>query len=84
MYNALHFTITPLTNGLQVRTVNAALLLQILPQERMFSLCDAIVQSGREYSVRQRSPVPLMYAYYDTEYLGELGGGGGWCDYRAD
>ncbi|KAF0307625.1 LanC-like protein 3 [Amphibalanus amphitrite] len=45
--------------------------MKVLPQERMFALCDAIVQSGREYSLRQRSPVPLMYAYYDTEYLGE-------------
>ena len=44
---------------------------QILPQDRMFGLCDAIIQSGREYSLRQRSPVPLMYAYYDTEYLGK-------------
>jgi len=48
--------------------------IDILPQERMFSLCDAIIQSGREYSLRQRSPVPLMYAYYDTEYLGAAHG----------
>lgn len=46
----------------------------VLSQERVFALCDVVVQSGREYSLRHRSPVPLMYSYYDTEYLGAAHG----------
>ena len=40
----------------------------------MYRICDSVVRSGQEYvarksSSRQRLP-PLMYSYYDTEYLG--------------
>lgn len=33
-------------------------------------MCSVIVESGRKYAERNPS-VPLMYAYYDTEYLGK-------------
>ena len=32
----------------------------------------AMLESGRKYAIRNRSPCPLMYAYYDTEYLGNF------------
>ena len=40
----------------------------------MYRICDSVVRSGQEYvarksNSRQRLP-PLMYSYYDTEYLG--------------
>lgn len=43
---------------------------QVIPSESLKSVCASIVQSGRDYSRRHNSPCPLMYAYYDTEYLG--------------
>ncbi|KAA3681201.1 uncharacterized protein DEA37_0007844 [Paragonimus westermani] len=42
----------------------------ILPDETVYSICDAIVQSGLRYTRSHRSSCPLMYAYYGTEYLG--------------
>ena len=33
-------------------------------------LCKLIVNSGRAYSKRHKSASPLMYAYYDVEYIG--------------
>ena len=45
-----------------------------VPAERIARVCDAMVSSGREYSRRRRSPSPLMYQYYDTEYLGAAHG----------
>ncbi|CAL1300919.1 unnamed protein product [Larinioides sclopetarius] len=47
---------------------------EILPEEKVIKLCDAIVQSGVKYSKKHRSPCPLMYAYYGTEYLGAAHG----------
>ncbi|KAF4525896.1 hypothetical protein B566_EDAN013145 [Ephemera danica] len=46
----------------------------ILPQQDIFDICNAIVQSGRNYSRQHRSPCPLMYAYYEVEYLGAAHG----------
>ena len=47
---------------------------EVVKLQDLYRICDAIVKSGQEYSVRksnsrQRFP-PLMYSYYDTEYLG--------------
>ena len=44
----------------------------------LFPICDAMVQSGKEYvqrkcNQRQKLP-PLMYSYYETEYLGAAHG----------
>lgn len=36
----------------------------------LYDICNAIVASGRAYSKHNRSIAPLMYAYYNTEYLG--------------
>ncbi|CAH1782538.1 unnamed protein product [Owenia fusiformis] len=47
---------------------------QVVPKEAIHSLCSSVVQSGRHYSVKHDSPCPLMYAYYDTEYLGAAHG----------
>ncbi|XP_070568983.1 lanC-like protein 3 [Ptychodera flava] len=57
-----------------VLALNKALGVQVLSKETIHSLCNSIVSSGREYSRRHRSPAPLMYAYYKTEYLGAAHG----------
>ena len=43
----------------------------VVPQDILHSLCASVIHSGREYSRRNNSPCPLMYAYYQTEYLGK-------------
>ena len=35
-------------------------------------LCHTIIESGRQMSRRLNHPSPLVYSYYDTEYLGRL------------
>ncbi|CAH1991314.1 unnamed protein product [Acanthoscelides obtectus] len=45
-----------------------------LPQQEIYDLCKIIVQSGRNYSKRHQLPCPLMYAYYQVEYLGAAHG----------
>lgn len=47
---------------------------QVVSQELIDEICSAIIKSGKEYSKRHRSPSPLMYAYYDTEYIGPAHG----------
>ncbi|XP_046979715.1 lanC-like protein 3 isoform X2 [Schistocerca americana] len=42
----------------------------IVPEKDIHEICSAIVESGRRYSERHHSASPLMYSYYDTEYLG--------------
>ncbi len=42
----------------------------VLPREQLYALCDVTVESGRRYARRVRSPSPLMFQYYGTEYLG--------------
>lgn len=46
----------------------------ILSPDEWFQLCNVIVDSGREYSSKFKSPCPLMYHYYNTEYLGAAHG----------
>ncbi|GLH07166.1 LanC-like protein 3 homolog [Gryllus bimaculatus] len=45
-----------------------------IPPKIMKNLCDSMIQSGREYARKYKSPCPLMFAYYDTEYLGAAHG----------
>ncbi|VEN57357.1 unnamed protein product, partial [Callosobruchus maculatus] len=45
-----------------------------LPIQEIYGLCKIIVQSGRNYSKRHQLPCPLMYAYYQVEYLGAAHG----------
>lgn len=47
---------------------------QVLSVEEMHKICKVIVESGREYAKKHRSPCPLMYHYYSTEYLGAAHG----------
>ncbi|PSN54550.1 LanC-like protein 3 [Blattella germanica] len=44
------------------------------PEQDIFVLCKCIVESGRKYAQHYKSPCPLMYAYYDVEYLGAAHG----------
>ncbi|KAM6446859.1 lanC-like protein 3 [Liasis olivaceus] len=58
----------------------AALLLkqklgmEILTPTQIKSICQAMLESGKQYALRKRKPVPLMYSYYGTEYLGAAHG----------
>lgn len=40
----------------------------------LYRICDCIVASGKRYSKVHRSAAPLMYSYYDVEYLGAAHG----------
>lgn len=51
---------------------NQDCLLQILSKDQIKSICQAIIESGKQYTRRKRKPFPLMYSYYGTEYLGKL------------
>lgn len=42
------------------------------PAKDIDEICKCVIESGRNYARRHRSPCPLMYSYYDTEYLGRL------------
>ncbi|CAB3257246.1 unnamed protein product [Arctia plantaginis] len=46
----------------------------IFTLEELYKICDIIVTSGREYAMKNKSPSPLMYHYYNTEYLGSAHG----------
>lgn len=47
---------------------------QVFGNEELYKICDMIVTSGREFSKKHNSPCPLMYHYYNTEYLGAAHG----------
>lgn len=46
----------------------------IFTKSEMYKICDLIVASGKEYSKKHGSPCPLMYHYYNTEYVGAAHG----------
>ncbi|RMC06279.1 hypothetical protein DUI87_15710 [Hirundo rustica rustica] len=46
----------------------------VLTAAQIKSICLAILESGKQYAVKKRKPVPLMYSYYGTEYLGAAHG----------
>ena len=46
-------------------------LTQVLTPAQIKSICQAILDSGKQYAMKKRKPFPLMYSYYGTEYLGE-------------
>ncbi|KAF6730310.1 LanC-like protein 3 [Oryzias melastigma] len=46
----------------------------ILSKDQIKSICQAIIESGKQYARRKRKPFPLMYSYYGTEYLGAAHG----------
>ncbi|KAH1016172.1 hypothetical protein HUJ04_007440 [Dendroctonus ponderosae] len=45
-----------------------------LRKSDLYSLCKIILASGRKYALSTRSPCPLMYSYYQVEYLGAAHG----------
>ncbi|XP_012266305.2 lanC-like protein 3 homolog [Athalia rosae] len=47
---------------------------QIVPLKEIHEIAQVIVQSGQRYATDHGSPCPLMYSYYDTEYLGAAHG----------
>lgn len=46
----------------------------VFTNDELYKLCDHIVESGRDYAKRQNRPCPLMYHYFNTEYLGAAHG----------
>jgi len=44
---------------------------KIIADQDVVDVCSKIVQSGREYSKRNKSIFPLMYSYHNKEYLGK-------------
>ncbi|XP_033221745.1 lanC-like protein 3 homolog isoform X1 [Belonocnema kinseyi] len=46
----------------------------VVSPEILQELCRLTVQSGKSYAQKNSSPCPLMYSYYDTEYLGAAHG----------
>lgn len=42
----------------------------VVPSNLIQVLFHAIINDGKSYSQKNGSPSPLMYSYYDTEYLG--------------
>ncbi|EAW59455.1 LanC lantibiotic synthetase component C-like 3 (bacterial) [Homo sapiens] len=48
--------------------------LAVLTPAQIKSICQAILDSGKQYAIKKRKPFPLMYSYYGTEYLGAAHG----------
>uniref|UniRef100_A0A3B4GRS0 LanC-like protein 3 n=1 Tax=Pundamilia nyererei TaxID=303518 RepID=A0A3B4GRS0_9CICH len=48
--------------------------IEILSKDQIKSICQAIIESGKQYARKKRKPFPLMYSYYGTEYLGAAHG----------
>lgn len=46
----------------------------VFTNEELYKICDVIVTSGKDYATKHQSPCPLMYHYYNTEYLGAAHG----------
>ena len=42
----------------------------IIPSDVTLQLCNLTIESGRQYSKKHNHPSPLMYSYYNSEYLG--------------
>ncbi|RXG56860.1 LanC-like protein 3 [Armadillidium vulgare] len=47
---------------------------EIIPEHEVEELLNTMISSGKQYSQAVRSPIPLMYHYYGTEYLGAAHG----------
>lgn len=54
--------------------LQARLGCQVLPEAMLHKLCDLVVECGRRFSRRTSSKCPLMYQYYETQYLGAAHG----------
>ncbi|BHF59909.1 LanC-like protein 3 [Sparganum proliferum] len=47
---------------------------EVVSNDVIFSICDAILTSGQRYAAKHHSSSPLMYSYHGTEYLGAAHG----------
>ncbi|XP_019534769.3 lanC-like protein 3 homolog [Aedes albopictus] len=52
---------------------------QVLPtkpihNELIKDVCSVLVARGREYSIKRKAPLPLMYEYHESDYLGAAHG----------
>lgn len=56
-----------------VLNLNRKLGRQVVSESVIHEICSVIVESGRRH-VQRNPSIPLMYAYYDTEYLGAAHG----------
>lgn len=54
--------------------ISREIQIQIFTNEELFRICDMIVASGRDFAKKHNSPCPLMYHYYNTQYLGAAHG----------
>ncbi|CAH1169532.1 unnamed protein product [Phaedon cochleariae] len=45
-----------------------------IQKQDIYEICKIIMKSGRDYSQSHQSPCPLMYSYYQVEYLGAAHG----------
>lgn len=57
-----------------ILSLRKALGVEVLPDDVVHQICNAAIISGREYAKRHKSLLPLMYSYYQTEYLGAAHG----------
>ncbi|XP_026320543.1 lanC-like protein 3 [Hyposmocoma kahamanoa] len=54
--------------------ISRELKMNVFSHAELYKICDMILSNGREYAKKHRSPCPLMYHYYNTEYLGAAHG----------
>lgn len=54
--------------------ISRELQVAVFTNEELYKICDMMVESGREYATIHKSPCPLMYHYYNTQYLGAAHG----------
>jgi len=47
---------------------------QVLDEDKVYQLCNVVIESGRKFSKKMSSKCPLMYSYYETQYLGAAHG----------
>lgn len=54
--------------------LNDILSSKTIPDDDITSICQVMINSGREYAKQTQAPLPLMYQYHGTEYLGAAHG----------
>ncbi|XP_055377355.1 lanC-like protein 3 homolog [Condylostylus longicornis] len=54
--------------------LNDILKTKAVSDDKLETICKVVIESGRQYSKETRAPLPLMYQYHGTEYLGAAHG----------
>ncbi|XP_022128595.2 lanC-like protein 3 [Pieris rapae] len=54
--------------------ISRELKIPVFTNNELYKICNVMVASGKEYSKNHKSPCPLMYHYYNTQYLGAAHG----------